>query len=49
VCYHDDMHALFITGTDTGVGKTHAACLIARQAAASGLRVGAYKPVCSGA
>jgi dethiobiotin synthetase len=43
------MHALFITGTDTGVGKTHAACLIARQAAAGGLRVGAYKPVCSGA
>jgi dethiobiotin synthetase len=43
------MHALFITGTDTGVGKTHAACLIARQAAADGLRVGAYKPVCSGA
>lgn len=43
------MHALFITGTDTGVGKTHTACLIARQAAAGGLRVGAYKPVCSGA
>src|SRR5690242_9504058 len=47
--YHHIMHALFITGTDTGVGKTHAACLIARQAAARGLRVGAYKPVCSGA
>ena len=43
------MHALFITGTDTGVGKTHTACLIARQAVATGLRVGAYKPVCSGA
>ncbi len=43
------MHALFITGTDTGVGKTHAACVIARQLAAAGLRVGAYKPVCSGA
>jgi dethiobiotin synthetase len=43
------MHALFITGTDTGVGKTHAACLIALHAAAAGLRVGAYKPVCSGA
>lgn len=47
--YHTAMHALFITGTDTGAGKTHAACLIARQAAARGLRVGAYKPVCSGA
>lgn len=43
------MHALFITGTDTGVGKTHSACLIARQAVARDLRVGAYKPVCSGA
>lgn len=43
------MQALFVTGTDTGVGKTHTACLIARQAAAAGLRVGAYKPVCSGA
>lgn len=43
------MLGLFITGTDTGVGKTQAACLIARQAAARGLRVGAYKPVCSGA
>ncbi len=43
------MQALFITGTDTGVGKTQTACLIARQAAAAGLRVGAYKPVCSGA
>lgn len=43
------MKALFITGTDTGVGKTHAACVIARQLAACGLRVGAYKPACSGA
>ncbi len=43
------MRGLFITGTDTGVGKTHTACLIARQLAARGLRVGAYKPVCSGA
>lgn len=43
------MLGLFITGTDTGIGKTHTACLIARQAAAAGLRVGAYKPVCSGA
>jgi dethiobiotin synthetase len=39
---------LFITGTDTGVGKTRLACLLARHAAAAGLRMGFYKPVCSG-
>lgn len=47
--YHHSMHALFITGTDTSVGKTHTACVIARQAASAGWRVGAYKPACSGA
>jgi dethiobiotin synthetase len=41
--------ALFITGTDTNVGKTHVTCLIARQVIANGVRVAAYKPVCSGA
>jgi dethiobiotin synthetase len=40
---------LFITGTDTGVGKTHVTCLIARQMISKGQRVAAYKPVCSGA
>ncbi len=40
---------LFVTGTDTGVGKTHVTCLIAKQLTANGLRVGVYKPVCSGA
>jgi dethiobiotin synthetase len=39
---------LFITGTDTGVGKTYVACLIARALCAQGLRVGVYKPVASG-
>jgi dethiobiotin synthetase len=39
---------LFITGTDTGVGKTYVAALIARQLAAAGRRVGVYKPVASG-
>ena len=39
---------LFITGTDTGVGKTHVTCLIARQLIAAGVEVAAYKPVCSG-
>lgn len=40
---------LFVTGTDTGVGKTHIAVLILRELRAAGLQVGAYKPVCSGA
>jgi dethiobiotin synthetase len=39
---------LFITGTDTGVGKTYVAAIIARQLAASGRRVGVYKPAASG-
>ena len=39
---------LFITGTDTGVGKTHVTCLIARQLIAAGVETAAYKPVCSG-
>jgi dethiobiotin synthetase len=39
---------LFITGTDTGVGKTYVGCLIARSLRAGGLRVGVYKPVASG-
>jgi dethiobiotin synthetase len=40
---------LFITGTDTNVGKTHVTCLIARQLIAAGIVTAAYKPVCSGA
>jgi dethiobiotin synthetase len=39
---------LFITGTDTGVGKTYVACLIARRLIAQGVRVGVYKPAASG-
>lgn len=42
------MRGLFITGTDTGVGKTHVACSIVRELHTAGHRVGAYKPVCSG-
>ena len=38
----------FVTGTDTGVGKTYVGCLIARSLRAAGLRVGVYKPVASG-
>lgn len=43
------MRGLFITGTDTGVGKTHIACQIVRELRAAGHRVGAFKPACSGA
>lgn len=43
------MHGLFITGTDTNVGKTYVTNLIARQLRAGQKRVGIYKPVCSGA
>lgn len=39
---------LFITGTDTGVGKTHVAAIIARQLFADGRKVGVYKPAASG-
>lgn len=41
------MHGLFITGTDTDVGKTWVTCLIAR-AVGCNHRVGVYKPACSG-
>jgi dethiobiotin synthetase len=43
------MRGLFITGTDTGVGKTHVACEIVRELRQAGHRVGAFKPACSGA
>ncbi len=39
---------LFITGTDTGVGKTYVAAMIVRALAAAGCRVGVYKPAASG-
>jgi dethiobiotin synthase len=40
--------ALFITGTDTGVGKTRAAAALCRAFAARGALVAAMKPVASG-
>ena len=43
------MHTLFVTGTDTSVGKSWVASLILRQLRDDRLRIGAYKPVCSGA
>jgi dethiobiotin synthetase len=39
---------LFISGTDTDVGKTAVATAIVRALAAGGRRVGVYKPVASG-
>jgi len=39
---------LFVTGTDTEVGKTYVAALIARALVAAGKKVGVYKPVASG-
>src|SRR5947207_4859213 len=39
---------LFITGTDTGVGKTVLASLLARHLRERGVAVAALKPICSG-
>lgn len=39
---------LFVTGTDTGVGKTYAACLLIETLTRQGLRVAAMKPVAAG-
>jgi dethiobiotin synthetase len=40
--------AVFVTGTDTGVGKTRVAAALCRGLAARGVRVAAMKPVASG-
>lgn len=42
------MKRLFVTGTDTEVGKTHVACHLIRQLVAEGHRVAGFKPVASG-
>lgn len=39
---------LFVTGTDTGVGKTRAACALIRTARARGIGVCGWKPVATG-
>jgi dethiobiotin synthetase len=39
---------LFVTGTNTSVGKTYVAAQIARSLRDAGVRVGVYKPVASG-
>lgn len=43
------MRGLFITGTDTDVGKTYVAAMIARELVVAGLSTGVSKPACSGA
>ncbi|MBW7957091.1 MAG: dethiobiotin synthase [Deltaproteobacteria bacterium] len=40
--------SFFITGTDTGVGKTEVACMLARAFRAAGLKPGVMKPVETG-
>lgn len=44
-----EVKGYFITGTDTGVGKTYVTVLLTRQFIAQGLKVAALKPVASGA
>lgn len=44
----DNIKGLFITGTDTGVGKTIAAAALARLLHNRGVNVGVMKPVTSG-
>lgn len=43
------MHSIFVTGTDTEVGKTQVSSALIRQLVAAGLRVAAMKPIASGA
>jgi dethiobiotin synthetase len=43
------VQTLFVTGTDTNVGKSWVASLILRQLRNDSVKIGAYKPVCSGA
>ncbi|MEN6366817.1 MAG: dethiobiotin synthase [Thermoguttaceae bacterium] len=43
-----NVRGLFITGTDTDVGKTYVGAAMARALVAEGRRVGVYKPAASG-
>ena len=45
---HRTCKTLFFAGTDTDVGKTYVAALVAQALAQTGQRVGVYKPVASG-
>jgi dethiobiotin synthetase len=42
------LKTIFVTGTDTDVGKTYVSSLLARTMVHRGIRVGVYKPVASG-
>jgi len=42
------MRGLFVTGTDTGVGKTFVGCALARGLRAAGIDVGVMKPIETG-
>ena len=42
------MQGVFITGTDTGVGKTHTACALAEALHKQGMLVAPRKPIESG-
>lgn len=42
-------NSFFITGTDTGIGKTYTTITLMRKLAASGKRVAGMKPIASGA
>ncbi|MDX9715654.1 MAG: dethiobiotin synthase [Dissulfurispiraceae bacterium] len=42
------VQGVFITGTDTGVGKTHVACMIIRALLNKGIKPGVMKPVETG-
>ena len=46
---HSATPGYFITGTDTGSGKTVVACALIRRLRAAGLRVAPFKPVAAGA
>jgi len=46
--FNDVMKGLFITGTDTGAGKTYVAALLIEALRADGVDAVGYKPICCG-
>lgn len=45
----EPLKGIFVTGTDTDVGKTYVSSIILRELREAGFSVGASKPACSGA